>query len=292
MPICKEYYPLGSGRLRDNGYYCKKCYRNLKLQGIPATGERSARCTRCGKTIASDESRVKDGNNCLCIQCYTKAIRPEREEAAGKDKRGGKSKPELVLGSEFVPKSGFIPARGVTALRDTVVECIHCGHVATQDALKEDKDGKIRCPKCHKELPFRVKAQEKARESRKNRTKEDFAETAQLFKCLGDPCRVKIIDLLSDHELCVFQFVDMLGFQYSAVSYHLKMLKEMGLVESCERGNFMAYSLTDKGETVHEFIEKSMGHFVKQKKIEEGINVFRRVITFFEGSTFLRVLLI
>ncbi len=153
--------------------------------------------------------------------------------------------------------AGFKAERGVTALRDTVVECIHCGHIATSDTLKEDKAGKVRCPKCHKELPFRVKAPKSIPENHKDITKEDFADIAQLFKCLGDPCRVKIIELLSDHELYVFQFVDMLGFQYSAVSYHLKMLKEMGLVESCERGNFMAYSLTDKGETVHEFIERS-----------------------------------
>jgi hypothetical protein len=31
----------------------------------------------------------------------------------------------------------------------------------------------------------------------------------------------------------------------------------MGLIQSCERGNFMVYSLTDKGAMVHEFIEKS-----------------------------------
>jgi ArsR family transcriptional regulator len=78
-----------------------------------------------------------------------------------------------------------------------------------------------------------------------------------LFKCLGDPCRVKIIESLSEKELCVFQFVDLTGFQYSAISYHLKLLKEMGLVQSCERGNFMVYSLTGKGAMVHEFIEKS-----------------------------------
>jgi ArsR family transcriptional regulator len=55
----------------------------------------------------------------------------------------------------------------------------------------------------------------------------------------------------------VFEFVDMTGSQYSAISYHLKLLKEMEMIKSYERGNFVVYSLTDKGETVHEFIEKS-----------------------------------
>jgi predicted transcriptional regulator len=37
------------------------------------------------------------------------------------------------------------------------------------------------------------------------------------------------------------------------------MLKGMGPVRSSEKGNFMVYSLTDKGATIHEFIEKSRG---------------------------------
>lgn len=87
---------------------------------------------------------------------------------------------------------------------------------------------------------------------------QDYVPVAQLFKCLGDPCRVKIIQLLSRNSLRVFEFVDIMGSQYSAVSYHLKMLKELGLVKSYEDGNFVVYSLTDKGETVHEFINKSI----------------------------------
>ncbi len=59
--------------------------------------------------------------------------------------------------------------------------------------------------------------------------------------------------------MCVYEVVEMTGFQYSAISYHLKMLKGMGLVRSSEKGNFMVYSLTDKGATIHEFIEKSRG---------------------------------
>jgi len=80
---------------------------------------------------------------------------------------------------------------------------------------------------------------------------------AQLFKCLGDPCRVKIIESLSQKELCVFEFVEITGYQYSALSYHLKTLKEMDLIRSFERGNFMVYSLTDKGQVIHEFIKRS-----------------------------------
>ncbi|BAI60640.1 ArsR family transcriptional regulator [Methanocella paludicola SANAE] len=145
----------------------------------------------------------------------------------------------------------------MTSLRNNIIECAGCGGFFDIEALKGEKDGSVRCPTCGEDLPLRIRPAPKAKDNSKKAQKEDFAETAQLFKCLGDPCRVKIIELLSDHELCVFEFVDMLGFQYSAVSYHLKMLKEMGIVQAYERGNFMVYSLTDKGETVHEFIERS-----------------------------------
>ena len=55
----------------------------------------------------------------------------------------------------------------------------------------------------------------------------------------------------------MFEFVEITGYQDSALSYHLKTLKEMDLIKSFERGNFMVYSLTDKGQIIHDFIQKS-----------------------------------
>ena len=159
--------------------------------------------------------------------------------------------------------SGFFNQRGATALRDAdnLVECTNCGWIITRDRLEKDARGKLRCPRCGRKSVAPPESAPKKDKSEKTKPEkpgtEDFAVTAQLFKCLGDPCRVKIIESLSEKELCVFEFVDLTGFQYSAISYHLKMLKEMDLVQSSERGNFMVYSLTDKGTMVHEFIEKS-----------------------------------
>jgi ArsR family transcriptional regulator len=236
---------------------------------------KEVKCVYCGKAINPEDARVKDGNNVYCIFCYGKSYLDSVRGLAGKEQHcaacgkvltryddkvqdGGKiyckacsAKAVDKFAQENLKKSAFMPRYGVTSLRDNVIECAKCGAFFTADATNEDKDGKLHCPKCGKKYPSRTKKERKKIEA------ETIAETAQLFKCLGDPCRVKIIELLSDHELCVFEFVDMLGFQYSAVSYHLKMLKEMGLVKSYERGNFMVYSLTDKGETVHEFIDKS-----------------------------------
>lgn len=239
---------------------------------------KDVKCAYCGKAIPPDESRVTDGNDAYCLLCYGKSYLESVRGLAGREQHcagcgrvltryddkmqyKGKlyckacfGKPEDDFARENLKKSSFMPRYGTTSLRDNVIECSKCGAFFTAEDANAGKDGKLHCPKCGKKYPW----QAKRRDSKKLKP-EDFAETAQLFKCLGDPCRVKIIELLSDHELCVFEFVDMLGFQYSAVSYHLKLLKEMGIVKAYERGNFMVYSLTEKGETVHEFIERSRG---------------------------------
>jgi ArsR family transcriptional regulator len=177
---------------------------------------------------------------------------------------------EAVGGRRFhlAERAGISTRPGTTSLRtpEDLVECDNCGYVVTRDRIEtflKDARGCVRCPRCEKKfVPSALQASAKAKQAKARPDKmkaEDFAVTAQLFKCLGDPCRVKIIESLSEKELCVFEFVDLTGAQYSAVSYHLKMLKDMGVIKSYERGNFMVYSLTDKGQIVHEFIEKSKG---------------------------------
>jgi ArsR family transcriptional regulator, lead/cadmium/zinc/bismuth-responsive transcriptional repressor len=284
---CNNYYPLTEVFSYHNGYYCKKCYKSVN--GLQSDPTMSIKCKMCGKAIAPEETMVRNGI-AYCISCYYRGLLPNaREEmtqelarsltkAYGETKcdscgkvltdfdhkvqDGGKfyckscyNKTPDTPSYGFVNKSGFLPRRPVTTVSDTAVlfECTSCGMILTPDRLKEDKDGRVICPKCSSVLPIRVHVADKG----KNLKDIDYAPTAQLFKCLGDPCRVKIIELLSQNELCVYEVVEMTGFQYSAISYHLKMLKGLGLVRSAEKGNFMVYSLTEKGSTVHEFVEKS-----------------------------------
>ncbi len=287
---CNEFFPIGRMNLEGDGYYCKKCYKRLKdRQCVPITKNMDVRCARCDKIIGPEDARVKDGHFVYCITCYGKTAMPLRYEndvrkcsfcgktltrydeqvTEGKKHyckncyesvKNQPTKDVLEVGKEFLPR------RNVTSLRDSdkLIECVHCGMVTTFDRLSESKDGKIHCQKCDKVLPVRLRGTWEAKIGPSltpediNEKKEDYSAPAQLFKCLSDPCRVKIIELLSRRELCVFEFVDMTGFQYSAISYHLKMLKEMGMITSYERGNFVVYSLTEKGNAVHEFIEKSM----------------------------------
>jgi ArsR family transcriptional regulator len=74
----------------------------------------------------------------------------------------------------------------------------------------------------------------------------DQAEaTAQLFKALADPHRVKIVNLLatSPDPVCVCEFTEPLGLSQPTVSHHLKKLMDAGLLDREQRGTWAYYSL-------------------------------------------------
>ncbi len=104
-------------------------------------------------------------------------------------------------------------------------------------------------------LPYPMS--EKVKNSVEAIGKKDYTDTKCLFKALADPSRIKIIEALGIKELCVCVLVDITGLQYAALSYHLKNLKEMGLISFKKDGNFFIYSLTPKGDAVHDFIRRS-----------------------------------
>ena len=69
--------------------------------------------------------------------------------------------------------------------------------------------------------------------------------TAQLFKALADPHRVKIVNRLatSPEPVCVCEFTGPLGLSQPTVSHHLKKLVQAGLLQREQRGTWAYYSL-------------------------------------------------
>jgi ArsR family transcriptional regulator len=63
------------------------------------------------------------------------------------------------------------------------------------------------------------------------------------FHALSDPLRLQVLDLLRSQELCVCELCDRLGTSQSKLSFHLKTLKEAGLVRSRQDGRWIYYSL-------------------------------------------------
>ena len=72
---------------------------------------------------------------------------------------------------------------------------------------------------------------------------EGLAET---FSALGDPTRVRILDVLSHGELCVCDLAAVLGLSQSAVSHQLRLLRNIRLVRPRRDGRIVFYSLDDQ----------------------------------------------
>jgi ArsR family transcriptional regulator len=74
---------------------------------------------------------------------------------------------------------------------------------------------------------------------------EEAEATAELFKALADPARVRIVNALaqSDGPVCACEFEPALGLAQSTVSHHLKKLTDAGLLEREQRGKWAYFSL-------------------------------------------------
>ena len=71
----------------------------------------------------------------------------------------------------------------------------------------------------------------------------DIARTAELCNALADPARIEIVVRLLDGETCVCDLMDALDAGQSRLSYHLKVLKEAGLVTDRREGRWSYYML-------------------------------------------------
>jgi ArsR family transcriptional regulator len=69
--------------------------------------------------------------------------------------------------------------------------------------------------------------------------------TAELFKALGDPARVRIVNLIatSREPVCACNLYEPLGLAQPTVSHHLKKLVEVGLLDREQRGKWAYFSL-------------------------------------------------
>jgi len=71
-------------------------------------------------------------------------------------------------------------------------------------------------------------------------------KAAALFHALSDETRLQLLDRLKDGERCVCELTDAMKTGQSRLSFHLKVLKDAGLVEDRREGRWMYYSLSAK----------------------------------------------
>jgi ArsR family transcriptional regulator len=82
--------------------------------------------------------------------------------------------------------------------------------------------------------------------------------TAELFRTLGDPTRVKLIALLLEQEIPVHTLSEETGTSQSAISHQLRILRQMRLVRARKAGRQVFYCVDD--EHIAELFKKGLDH--------------------------------
>src|SRR5260221_9359822 len=74
---------------------------------------------------------------------------------------------------------------------------------------------------------------------------DEATATAELFKALADPARVRIVNLLASarEPVCACHLNDPVGLSQPTVSHHLKKLVHAGLLDREQRGKWAYFSL-------------------------------------------------
>jgi len=85
-------------------------------------------------------------------------------------------------------------------------------------------------------------------------------EIVKIFKALSVNSRLQILKLIKDRQLCVNAITKKLEISQPAVSQHLAILKEAGLVKSDRYGSIIHYSIdTTRLENFKKSVKKYLG---------------------------------
>ena len=71
-------------------------------------------------------------------------------------------------------------------------------------------------------------------------------ERALILKAIADPIRLEILDMLSPQIRCNCHFQEHLDLAPNLLSYHLRILREAGLIDGTKRGRWVDYELTPR----------------------------------------------
>jgi len=77
--------------------------------------------------------------------------------------------------------------------------------------------------------------------------KKELEMQSAIFHAVSDPLRLTILQLVKDQPLCVCVIIWYLKISGPKLSYHLNILKETGLIKGVPQGNWIIYSLTERG---------------------------------------------
>ncbi|MGL5874496.1 MAG: ArsR/SmtB family transcription factor [Xenococcaceae cyanobacterium] len=97
----------------------------------------------------------------------------------------------------------------------------------------------------------------------------DSTAALACFHALSEPLRLSIVKLLLSQELCVCDICDRLNVSQSKLSFHLKTLKEAGLIRSRQEGRWIYYSLNVAQFAI---LEQYLAEFRRNAVISQSTN--------------------
>jgi ArsR family transcriptional regulator, lead/cadmium/zinc/bismuth-responsive transcriptional repressor len=87
---------------------------------------------------------------------------------------------------------------------------------------------------------------------------------AETFRILGDPTRIRIVDALSQDELCVHEISDRVGISESAVSHQLRLMRSMRIVRGRREGRCVYYTLDD--QHILALFQQGLRHVMEERR--------------------------
>lgn len=90
---------------------------------------------------------------------------------------------------------------------------------------------------------------------------------ADMFGMLSSPTRLRLLEALSERELCVCDLAAVAGVSESAVSHHLRLLRQLRIVRFRKEGRMAFYRLDD--EHVAEIVSSGLEHAAEEMRSRE-----------------------
>lgn len=94
-------------------------------------------------------------------------------------------------------------------------------------------------------------------------------DLARFFQALGDPTRLRLLNLMGEREICVCYFVEILGEPQPKISRHLAYLRRAGVVTARREGKWMHYRISMPEQTsAQRLLRQTLAALAQEKSME------------------------
>src|SRR5579863_5525849 len=93
-----------------------------------------------------------------------------------------------------------------------------------------------------------------------------------LFRALADSTRLRLLNLISNREICVCYFVEILGISQPKISRHLAYLRRAGIVAARREGRWTHYRLAmPKDSATRGILQETLKHILEKPEMRRDV---------------------